>query len=114
MKISQEVRDAARGKNDTLSTAEIRAAMEKKAQEFRDHGGEIIPDRSTYNEFKYLFVCFNLSGAYSANWYNFWNIYFCLFIKAKSPGYLKEHYTFRKKKILFLVKEEITNLKIRI
>ena len=41
MKISQEVRDAARGKNDTLSTAEIRAAMAKKAEEFRDHGGEI-------------------------------------------------------------------------
>ncbi|HUO97758.1 MAG TPA: phosphomethylpyrimidine synthase ThiC [Rhizomicrobium sp.] len=46
MKISQEVRDAAKGRNDWspdqgLSTAEIRAAMEKKAQEFRDHGGEI-------------------------------------------------------------------------
>ncbi|MGA7676641.1 MAG: phosphomethylpyrimidine synthase ThiC [Rhizomicrobium sp.] len=46
MKISQEVRDAARGKNDwetgdTLSTAEIRAAMAKKAEEFRSHGGEI-------------------------------------------------------------------------
>jgi phosphomethylpyrimidine synthase len=46
MKISQEVRDAAKGKNDWtpdngLSTAEIRAAMEEKAKEFRDHGGEI-------------------------------------------------------------------------
>ncbi len=41
MKISQEVRDAARGTNDSLSTAEIRAAMAKKAEEFRDHGGEI-------------------------------------------------------------------------
>jgi phosphomethylpyrimidine synthase len=41
MKISQEVRDAARGSNDTLSTAEIRAAMAKKAEEFREHGGEI-------------------------------------------------------------------------
>jgi phosphomethylpyrimidine synthase len=41
MKISQEVRDAAKGQNDTLSTAEIRAAMAKKAEEFRDHGGEI-------------------------------------------------------------------------
>jgi phosphomethylpyrimidine synthase len=46
MKISKEVQDAARGRNDWspdngLSTAEIRAAMEKKAQEFRDHGGEI-------------------------------------------------------------------------
>ncbi len=41
MKISQEVRDAAKGQNDTLSTAEIRAAMAKKAAEFRDHGGEI-------------------------------------------------------------------------
>jgi phosphomethylpyrimidine synthase len=41
MKISQEVRDAARGSNDTLSTAEIRAAMAKKAEEFRHAGGEI-------------------------------------------------------------------------
>ena len=41
MKISQEVRDAARGSNDTLSTAEIRAAMAKKAEEFREQGGEI-------------------------------------------------------------------------
>ncbi|HTT82299.1 MAG TPA: phosphomethylpyrimidine synthase ThiC [Rhizomicrobium sp.] len=41
MKISQEVRDAARGTNDTLSTAEIRAAMEKKSAEFRAGGSEI-------------------------------------------------------------------------
>ena len=41
MKISQEVRDAARGSNDALSTAEIRAAMEEKAREFREHGSEI-------------------------------------------------------------------------
>jgi phosphomethylpyrimidine synthase len=45
MKISQEVRDAARGQNDfggdSMSTAEIRAAMAKKAEEFRDGGGEI-------------------------------------------------------------------------
>src|SRR5690242_9322625 len=41
MKISQEVRDAARGSNDTMSTAEIRAAMAKKAAEFREHGSEI-------------------------------------------------------------------------
>ncbi|MCP5410704.1 MAG: phosphomethylpyrimidine synthase ThiC [Alphaproteobacteria bacterium] len=41
MKISQEVRDAAKGKNDTLSTAEIRAAMEKKSEEFKQSGGEI-------------------------------------------------------------------------
>jgi len=41
MKISQEVRDAARGQNDTLSSAEIRAAMEKKSQEFRERGSEI-------------------------------------------------------------------------
>ncbi len=41
MKISQEVRDAAKGKNDTLSTAEIRAAMAKKAEEFKRSGGEI-------------------------------------------------------------------------
>jgi phosphomethylpyrimidine synthase len=41
MKISQEVRDAARGSNDTLSSAEIRAAMEKKSAEFRAKGSEI-------------------------------------------------------------------------
>src|SRR4249919_938608 len=41
MKISQEVRDAAKGKNDTLSTAEIRAAMAKKSEEFKQGGGEI-------------------------------------------------------------------------
>jgi phosphomethylpyrimidine synthase len=45
MKISQEVRDAARSQNDktsgTLSSAEIRAAMADKAQEFREHGSEI-------------------------------------------------------------------------
>ncbi|HEY5047274.1 MAG TPA: phosphomethylpyrimidine synthase ThiC [Rhizomicrobium sp.] len=41
MKISQEVRDVARGSNDTLSTAEIRAAMAKKAEEFRARGSEI-------------------------------------------------------------------------
>ncbi|MGZ5933193.1 MAG: phosphomethylpyrimidine synthase ThiC [Rhizomicrobium sp.] len=41
MKISQEVRDAARGQNDSLSTAEIRAAMARKADEFKQGGGEI-------------------------------------------------------------------------
>ena len=41
MKISQEVRDAAKGKNDTLSTAEICAAMAKKSEEFKQAGGEI-------------------------------------------------------------------------
>jgi len=41
MKISQEVRDAARGRNDSLSSAEIRAAMAKKAEEFKQSGGEI-------------------------------------------------------------------------
>ena len=46
MKISQEVRDAAKGRNDsnfgdTLSTAEIRAALAKKADEFKQSGGEI-------------------------------------------------------------------------
>jgi phosphomethylpyrimidine synthase len=41
MKISQEVRDAAKGRNDTLSSAEIRAAMAKKAEEFKQAGGEI-------------------------------------------------------------------------
>jgi len=46
MKISQEVRDAARGQNDTLSTAEIRAAMAKKAEEFRDGGGEIYVSKT--------------------------------------------------------------------
>jgi phosphomethylpyrimidine synthase len=45
MKISQEVREAARGQNgltgDTLSSAEIRAAMERKSEEFRAGGSEI-------------------------------------------------------------------------
>jgi phosphomethylpyrimidine synthase len=41
MKISQEVREAARGQNDALSSAEIRAAMEKKSAEFRAQGSEI-------------------------------------------------------------------------
>jgi phosphomethylpyrimidine synthase len=41
MKISKEVQDAARAKNDTLSSAEIRAAMEKKSEEFKAHGSEI-------------------------------------------------------------------------
>src|SRR5471030_2769462 len=41
MKISQEVRDAAKGQNDSMSTAEIRAAMAKKAEEFKQGGGEI-------------------------------------------------------------------------
>ncbi|MBA2590337.1 MAG: phosphomethylpyrimidine synthase ThiC [Alphaproteobacteria bacterium] len=41
MKISQEVRDAARGTNDSMSTAEIRAAMAKKSDEFKQGGGEI-------------------------------------------------------------------------
>ena len=41
MKISQEVRDAAKGTNDTLTSAEIRAAMAKKSEEFKNQGGEI-------------------------------------------------------------------------
>ncbi|HVV65664.1 MAG TPA: phosphomethylpyrimidine synthase ThiC [Rhizomicrobium sp.] len=41
MKISQEVRDAARGQNEGMSTAEIRAAMAKKSEEFKQGGGEI-------------------------------------------------------------------------
>ncbi|MDB5735996.1 MAG: phosphomethylpyrimidine synthase ThiC [Alphaproteobacteria bacterium] len=41
MKISQEVRDAARGNNDSMSTAEIRAAMAAKSEEFKQTGGEI-------------------------------------------------------------------------
>jgi phosphomethylpyrimidine synthase len=45
MKISQEVRDVARGSNDTLSTAEIRAAMAKKSDEFRAKGSEIYVTR---------------------------------------------------------------------
>jgi hypothetical protein len=35
------VRDFARGTNDTLSAEEIRAAMAKKAAEFREQGSEI-------------------------------------------------------------------------
>jgi phosphomethylpyrimidine synthase len=46
MKISQEVRDAARGRNDSLSSAEIRAAMAKKAEEFKQSGGEIYVHKS--------------------------------------------------------------------
>jgi phosphomethylpyrimidine synthase len=41
MKISQEVRDAARGSNDTLSSAEIRTALAKKAEEFRARGSDL-------------------------------------------------------------------------
>jgi len=46
MKISQEVRDSARGSNDTLSTAEIRAAMAKKSDEFRAKGSEIYVSKT--------------------------------------------------------------------
>jgi len=46
MKISQEVRDSARGSNDTLSTAEIRAAMAKKSEEFRAKGSEIYVSKT--------------------------------------------------------------------
>ncbi len=46
MKISQEVRDAARGQNDSLSTAEIRAAMAKKSEEFKKSGSEIYVPKS--------------------------------------------------------------------
>jgi hypothetical protein len=35
MKISQEARYAARGQSDVLSTAEIKAALAKKAEELR-------------------------------------------------------------------------------
>jgi phosphomethylpyrimidine synthase len=45
MKISQEVRDAAKGTNDTLSSAEIRAAMARKSEEFKQSGGEIYLHR---------------------------------------------------------------------
>jgi phosphomethylpyrimidine synthase len=50
MKISQDIRDAARAQNDAgdsigLSAAEIRAAMERKAEEFRESGGEIYVPR---------------------------------------------------------------------
>jgi phosphomethylpyrimidine synthase len=41
MKISHEVREVTRGANDTLSTAEIRAAMDQKSREFKQSGGEI-------------------------------------------------------------------------
>jgi phosphomethylpyrimidine synthase len=47
MKISQDIRDAARAQNDVsgesvgMSSAEIRAAMERKAEEFKQHGSEI-------------------------------------------------------------------------
>jgi hypothetical protein len=46
MKISQEGRDAARGRNDSISTTEIRAAMEKKSEEFREQGSEIYVSRT--------------------------------------------------------------------
>ena len=46
MKISQEVRDAARSTNDTLTSAEIRAAMEAKSAEFRARGSEIYVSKS--------------------------------------------------------------------
>jgi phosphomethylpyrimidine synthase len=46
MKISQEVRDFARDRNDTLSSEEIRAAMAKKAAEFRELGSEIYLPRT--------------------------------------------------------------------
>jgi hypothetical protein len=41
MKISHEVRDAARGTNDIFTSEEIRAAMAKKSVEFRQGGAEI-------------------------------------------------------------------------
>src|SRR6202789_2265872 len=41
MKISQERSEAAKGNNDTMSSAEIRAAMAKKSEEFKQSGGEI-------------------------------------------------------------------------
>jgi phosphomethylpyrimidine synthase len=46
MKISQEVRDAARGNNDAFSSEEIRAAMAKKSEEFRQSGSEIYLPKS--------------------------------------------------------------------
>ncbi len=46
MKISHEVRDAARGANDTLSSEQIRAAMAKKSAEFREGGAEIYVPKS--------------------------------------------------------------------
>ena len=41
MTISWEMRDAARGTGGGMTTSEIRAALAKKAQEFRDRGSEI-------------------------------------------------------------------------
>jgi phosphomethylpyrimidine synthase len=46
MKISHEVRDAARGSNDVFSSEEIRAAMAKKSKEFRESGSEIYLPKS--------------------------------------------------------------------
>ena len=46
MKISHEVRDAARGNNDIFSSEEIRAAMAKKSEEFRESGSEIYLPKS--------------------------------------------------------------------
>jgi phosphomethylpyrimidine synthase len=46
MKISQEVRDTARTLNDGMSTAEIKAAMERKSAEFREGGSEIYLART--------------------------------------------------------------------
>ena len=50
MKISQEVRDAAKGTNDTLSSAEIRAAMAKKSAEFLAQGSEIYINKTSAAE----------------------------------------------------------------
>lgn len=46
MKISHEVREAVRGNNDAFSSDEIRAAMAKKSEEFRDSGSEIYLPKS--------------------------------------------------------------------
>jgi phosphomethylpyrimidine synthase len=40
MKISQDIRDAARAQN--LSTDEVESGMAEMAQKFRDGGGEIL------------------------------------------------------------------------
>jgi hypothetical protein len=51
MKISQEVHNAARGLNaGGLSTAEIRATMEKKSEEFRESGSEIYVSKAAVEQ----------------------------------------------------------------
>jgi phosphomethylpyrimidine synthase len=41
MRISQEIRDEARGQNDVAQTAEAQAGMDQMSEKFRELGGEI-------------------------------------------------------------------------